>query len=241
MRDEVLAAPDCSLNVPIGTRRRLAVARADLEELRPIRAALGGTVNDIVLAAVTAGLRELLLSRDAGPLPSTLRAMVPLDVRGGGDDPSMGNRILSLFVELPVGVADAGRRYELVCERTEAAKGGHQAAGAAGLLGVGEWLAPVLHVPFAQALFGRRLFNLTVTNVHGPGQELRSFGSPLRDAIPILPLAAEHALGVAVLSHAGDLVLCVTADEDTVPDADVMARAMRGAIDDLHAVAVALV
>ena len=66
---------------------------------------------------------------------------------------------------------------------------------------------PVIHATMAQALYAKRLFNLTITNVPGPQQTLYAFGAPLREIQPLVPLAAEHAVGVAVLSYDGADVL----------------------------------
>ncbi|MEA2125948.1 MAG: diacylglycerol O-acyltransferase / wax synthase, partial [Solirubrobacteraceae bacterium] len=145
--------------------------------------------------------------------------------------------IVSLFVALPVAEPDTLERYKTICRQSEAAKGGHQPAGAAGLLGFGEWLPPVLHVPFAQSLFGRRLFNVTVTNVPGPPVTLHAFGCPLERAIPIVPLAAEHAVGVAMLSYGDSLTFGVNADHDSVGDIAVLATAIGAELDELGALA----
>ncbi|MEA2171705.1 MAG: diacylglycerol O-acyltransferase / wax synthase [Solirubrobacteraceae bacterium] len=237
VRDELLPAVSNPLNVRIGTRRRLAVADSSLSDLKAIKTALGGTVNDVVLTAVTVGLRDLLLSRGEDCPAAGLRAMVPVNVRQDPDESAMGNRIVSLFVALPVFEADPLRRYELVCEQTAEAKAGRQGAGTAGLLGLAEWLPPVLHVPFSKSMFGKRLFNVTVTNVPGPSAVLSAFGSRLLQAIPIVPLAAEHAVGFAVLSQGGKVTFCVNADHDVVPDAAVAAQGVEAAIGDLRIVA----
>lgn len=233
VREEVRAAPASSLNRPIGTRRRLLAVHAPFATAHAIKTSLGGHLNDVALTVVTAGLRELLLARGETLPRDGLRAMVPVNVRDSDAGADMGNRIVSLFVALPVDEADPLRRYERVREQADAAKHGHQPAGASGLLGVGEWLPPVFHAPFAQSLFGKRLFNVTVTNVPGPRIELRAFDCPLVRAIPLVPLAAEHALGVAILSYGDRLTFGIVADHDTVPDADLMAAAMEDALDEL--------
>jgi WS/DGAT/MGAT family acyltransferase len=236
LREELQGAAACSLNEPIGVRRRLLALDCDLDRLRAIKNALGGRVNDVILAVVATGLRALLLARNETLPAEGLRAMVPVNVR---DDASaeMGNQIVSLFIALPVDEPDPFLRYERICEETAATKSGREPAGAAGLLDVGEWLPPVLHAPFAKSLFGRRLFNLTVTNVPGPQFELHAFGSRLVRAVPLVPLAAEHAVGVAVLSYTGQVTFGVVADDDSVPDIGVMVDAMDNAITDLTSMA----
>lgn len=238
LREEVRAAAPSSLNQPIGTRRRLLGVDVELDLLRNLNDALGGHLNDVVLTVVTAGLRALLQARREPLPPDGLRAMVPVNVRSD-DDPGMGNRIASLFVALPVDEADPHVRFERIRSQTDAAKRGHQPAGAAGLLGLGEWLPPILHGPFAQSLFGKRLFNVTVTNVPGPPFAIHAFGSPLLRAIPLVPLAAEHAIGIAVFSYGDRATFGIVADEDSVPDLDVMVAAMQTGLEDLTSTAAA--
>jgi hypothetical protein len=103
------------------------------------------------------------------------------------------------------------------------------------MLGLAEHLPPVLHTSFARSLFGTRLFNVTVTNVPGPPHVTRAFKARLADIVPIVPLAAEHAVGVAVISHAGRLTFCVNADRDSVPDAGLVTEGITRALDELRA------
>lgn len=222
VRDELIPAPDSSLNVPIGTTRRMATVHVELGELERIRSALGGTVNDVVLCATTGALRELLLARGEEPPHQGLRAMVPVNLRGEGEGSELGNRVSSLFVELPVFEADPLDRYELVVAATAKAKAGGQALAASALTGLTEVAPPVLHAGLARALFAKRLFNLTITNVPGAPGRVGAFGASLVDVVPIVPLAAEHALGIAVVSYAGGMTFGLFADRAAVRDLDVV-------------------
>ena len=113
VKDEVNAAPRSSINVPIGAHRELAVVTVPIDDLKGIKNKLGGKLNDVVLAASAGGLRELLLSRGETPPEAGLRAMVPVNVRTDGEKLALGNKISSLFVELPVAEPDPLRRYQL--------------------------------------------------------------------------------------------------------------------------------
>ena len=97
----------------------------------------------------------------------------------------------------------------------------------------------MLHAVVARNLYATRLFNVTVTNVPGPQTPLYGFGSRVRDAIPIVPLAAEHNVGVAVLSLDGRVVFCLNCDRDAVPDADVAAQGILEELRALGAIAAA--
>jgi WS/DGAT/MGAT family acyltransferase len=220
VHDEVVAAPHTSLNDPIGGKRHLETCRISLEDVKSIKRSLGGTVNDVVLAAAAGGLRRLLLDRDE-PLPEAgVRAMVPMNVRRSDEHNARGNRISSLFVNLPVAVADPLARYDATVEEAEALKSGHQAEGSSAIIDLAAHAPPALHTFLARSLYATRLFNVTITNVPGPQTPLYAFGSELEEIWPLVPLAAEHAVGLAVLSYDGQLFFCLNADRATVPDAE---------------------
>jgi WS/DGAT/MGAT family acyltransferase len=237
VRDELIAAPRSSLNVPIGATRRITSAHVELEELRTVRSALGGTVNDVVLCAATGALRELLLGRGEDPPRQGLRAMVPVNVRSEKDHGDLGNQVSSLFVALPVAEVDPLRRYQLVVAATEKLKAGGQALAASALTGLTEHAPPVLHAGLARMLFAKRLFNVTITNVPASPRRVYAFGAAMLDVVPIVPLAAEHALGIAVVSYAGGMTFGLCADRGTVPDLDVLTDGIVTSLRELAALA----
>jgi WS/DGAT/MGAT family acyltransferase len=234
VEDELHAAAHCSINQPIGSQRRLRAAGVPLDELKLIKATLGGTVNDVVLAAVTGGLRALLLARGEQPPAQGLRAMVPMNVRADDEHGRLGNKISSLFVELPVGEELPLARYERICETTRRLKESSRPLGADTLLQVAELAPPVLHAGMSRALFATRLFNVTVTNVPGPTEPLYAFGAPLKTVWPLVPLAADHALGIAILSYAGRVTFGINADRDATPDVDVLAQGIVDTLGELQ-------
>jgi diacylglycerol O-acyltransferase len=237
VRDELIAAPRSSLNVPIGATRRIATVHAELEELQKVRSALGGKVNDVVLCAATGALRELLLARGEDPPRQGLRAQVPVNIRHMGDHGELGNKVSTLFVELPVAEADPRRRYELVRDAAEKRKAGGQALAVGTVIGLTELAPPVLHAGLARSLYAKRLFNITITNVPGPPLRLYAFGAPLIDIVPVVPLAAEHALGIAVVSYTGGMTFGLYADRATMPDLDVLRDGIATSLEELAALA----
>lgn len=239
VRDELVAAPRSSLNVPIGATRQIATVHVELGELKAIRSALGGKVNDVVLCAAAGALRELLLERGEDPPSQGLRAMVPVNIRREGDQ--LGNKIASLFVDLPVAESDPLRRYEQVRAAAEKRKTGAQALGTGTLIGLTELAPPLLHAGLARSLYAKRLFNVTITNVAGPPRRLYAFGAPMVDVVPIVPLAADHALGIAVVSYAGEVTFGLCADRATVPDLDVLRDGLVASLLELAALAHATV
>jgi WS/DGAT/MGAT family acyltransferase len=239
VRDELVAAPHTSLNEPIGAKRTLSVLTVELDELKEIKRALGGTVNDVVLASAAGGLRRLLEDRGEEPPAGGLRAMVPMNVRSAGERLAMGNRISSLFVHLPVAAADPAERYRLQVEEAEGLKSGTQHEGSSLLLDLGNYMPPVLHSFVARSLFATRLFNVTVTNVPGPQVPLFYFGSRIEEIWPLVPIAASHAIGLAVFSYDGTLYFCLNVDRDSCRDVEVLTRGIESSIAELRELAAA--
>jgi len=234
VRDELVAAPQSSFNVPTGATRRFEIVRVSLPELKAIGRELGGSVNDVLLAACTAGLRQLQLSRSESPPPEGLRAMVPMNLRGGSEELALGNRVSSLFVELPVAEPDASARLRKVVERTSRLKSSGAAVGTTAMMDIAALAPPLLHSLIARSMYARRLFNVTITNVPGPRIPLYAFGAPLREIHPLVPLAAEHSVGIAIFSYNGRIVLGLAADCDSTPDLHVLAEGVEEGFSELR-------
>jgi diacylglycerol O-acyltransferase / wax synthase len=237
VRDEVIGAPHTSLNLPIGSTRRFAVVSRPLEELKAIRTRLGGSVNDVVLAACTTGLRLLLFERGETPPRRGLRAMVPMNIRQTSERLALGNRISSLFVDLPVAEGVALLRHRQIVAATERLKGSGAATGAETMIDLAALAPPVVHATLARSLYATRLFNVTITNVPGPQIPLYAFGAQLREVHPVVPLAAEHSVGIAIFSYNGLVTFGVIADSESTPDIDVLTSGIEEGIDELLALA----
>jgi diacylglycerol O-acyltransferase / wax synthase len=234
VRDEIIGAPHTSLNVPIGQGRRFAVVRASLAELREIAHQLRGSVNDAVLAACASGLRELLLERDEELPARGLRAMVPVNLREASERLALGNRVSSLFVELPVAEPSALVRFRLIAGETRRLKSSELAVGADTFIELAALAPPVLHATLARSAYATRLFNLTITNVPGPQQPMFALGARMRDVLPFVPLAAAHSVGIAVFSYDGALTFGVGADRASTPDLDVLVAGIAHGLDELR-------
>jgi hypothetical protein len=158
--------------------------------------------------------------------------MVPVNVREPGVQ--LGNHITSLFVHLPVAAADTAERWRLTVAEAQALKSGTQGIGSRAVVDLAALAPPVLHTLLAQSLFASRLFNVTVTNVPGPPDTLWSFGSPMIDVLPLVPLAAAHAVGVAIVSYDGRLTFGVIGDHETVPDLGAVTRGIEDTLAELR-------
>jgi diacylglycerol O-acyltransferase / wax synthase len=240
VRDELIASPHTSLNVPIGSTRRFAVVNRLLTEFKTVSRALGGSVNDVVLAACTTGLRRMLLARGARLPERGLRAMVPMNVRQSSERLKLGNRVSSLFVDLPVATPDAHDRYRQIADATERLKTSGAAMGAEAVLNLAALAPPVLHATLARSVYATRLFNLTITNVPGPQIPLYAFGAKLREVHPVVPLAAAHSVGIAIFSYDGLVTFGVIADSESTPDIGVLTDGIEEGIEELLALAPAV-
>ncbi len=237
IREELIGAPHTSLNEPIGATRRLAAVDVPLDDLKRVKDELGGTVNDVVLAATASGLRRFFEHRGEGSSVESIRAMVPVSVRQASESLALGNRVSSLFVELPVAEPDPLLHYRKTVAATEELKSGDQAAGTETLIEVAGAAPPLIHSVVARLAFTPRLFNITITNVPGPQATLYSLGAPLRRIVPLVPIFSGHAVGVAAVSYDGHLTFGLNADRATVPDLDVLADGIEEALAELRRLA----
>jgi diacylglycerol O-acyltransferase len=236
-RDELRGAPHTSLNVPIGQTRRYAVVRAPLEELKAIGHHLGGSITDVVLAAATGGLRELLLSRGEDLPPRGLRALVPVTRRAASDRLRLGNMLSFWFVDLPVGDPLGQARLRNIAAATRRRKSSGAARAMSAMIEVAALAPPVIaHAALAQTVFSTRRFNVAVTNVPGSPVPLYAFGAPVREIRPVLPLLADHTVGIAAHSYNGQVTFGIAADATSTPDIDVLARGIAEDLANLYAV-----
>jgi WS/DGAT/MGAT family acyltransferase len=233
IREELIGAQRTSINGPIGSTRRLAAVHAPLDDLKAIKSELGGTVNDVILAAAAGGLRRLFEHRGECADVETVRAMVPVSIRRAGEQLALGNRVSSLFVDLPVSEPDPLRRYRETVVAAEELKRGDQATGTETLIEVAGVAPPLIHSVVARLAFTPRLFNLTITNVPGPPTTLYSLGAPMRRVVPLVPIFAGHAVGIAAASYDGELSFGLNGDRAAVPDLDVLRRGIADSLDEL--------
>ena len=235
VRDELRGAPHTSLNVPIGQTRRYAVVQAPLEELKATGHHLRASITDVVLAAATGGLRELLLSRGEDLPPRGLRALVPVTRRDASDRLRLGNLLSFLFVDLPVGEPLAQARLRSIAAATRRRKSSDAAQATSAMIEVAALAPPVIaHAALTQTVFSTRMFNVAVTNVPGSPVPLYAFGAPVREIRPVLPLLADHAVGIAALSYTGQVTFGITADASSTPDIDVLTRGIAHSLEELR-------
>ena len=232
-------APKVPLNVEIGSHRRFAWVRSDLDRFKRVKDALGGTVNDVVLAVVAGALREWLRGRGIRTEGLELRAQVPVSIRASDEHGQLGNRLAVMRAPLPVYIADPVRRLEAVSQAMKGLKQSKQALGAEVISRFNDFAPPTLLAQAARINFSTRLFNLTVTNVPGPQVPLYVLGRELEDIFPIGFLPPNQALFVAIMSYNGRICFGLLADFDAVDDVDLIAAGIESSLAELEEAAAA--
>jgi WS/DGAT/MGAT family acyltransferase len=209
-----------------------------LEDVKRIKNRFGCTVNDIVLAIVTAGIRRLLLSRGDQVDGLVLRAMVPVSVRDPSKRMTYGNMVSMMTADLPVGEADPVARVEIVREGMAGLKESKQAIGADFWVKLSEYAPPTVLALAGRATAAlQRMVNVIVTNVPGPQFPLYLKGGQMLEAFPCVPIVGTASLGIAILSYNGSLFFGLNGDWDAVPDLEVLAKGLEESMRELEGIA----
>lgn len=227
-------APDVPLNGRIGPHRRFTWARSELATFKLIKDALGGTVNDVVLAVVTGALRDWLHGRGVRTEGLELRALVPVSIRAEDEHGNPGNRITAMRGPLPVYVEDPVRRLRVVSEEMEGLKRSKQALGAEMIARFNDFAPPTLLAQASRINFSTRLFNMIVTNVPGPQLPLYVLGRELEEVFPVAFLPQNHALAVAIMSYNGNVGFGLLADYDAMEDVEEIAAGLNRSLAELE-------
>lgn len=232
-------APQSPFNRSVGSNRRFAMVAASVDDFKAVKNALGGTVNDVVLAIVAGAIHGFLDSRGINSDDLSFRTMVPVSTRDESQRMALGNRVSNIFVDLPVGPMDPGERLHAITARTKDLKNSHAAVGAATLMEIGTWAPPTLHALAARLMSRGRFINLVVSNVPGPQVPLSMCGARFLANYPMMPLAQSCALSIAVTSLSGVMGFGLTSDWDSLPDIDLLADGLLVALEELKKTAAA--
>ena len=217
-------------------RRRLRSMTRSLDSVHETGRQLGGTVNDVVLTAIAAGIGQLL-RHQGKPLDELFTALVPVSTRRVGMESEAGNQVAALVVDLPIGDADPVSAFNTVSERTRRLKEKHHADGTEILLDAGDHLPPQFIDAVARLVVHQRSVDIVVTNMPGPPVPLYLRGCRVKEMIPIVPLGANLTLGVAIVSYNGELVLAFHADGGGGGELDVVVSAAKAAFERLASAA----
>jgi WS/DGAT/MGAT family acyltransferase len=213
-------APRTFLNEEIGRDRRVAFVRTELDALKRARGETGATVNDVILAVATGGLRRLF-ERRGEPVPDQLVALVPMSIRRSDEHLELGNRIATLMVALPLSEQDPVERLRLVHDETTRVKESEQARAASLVIEATGWTPPTINRVLADVISRPLNWNLVVSNVPGPQMPFYLLGRRMVEVYPIVPLSPQqHALSIGVASYDGGVFFGITADRDLFADID---------------------
>ena len=228
-----IAAPPSPFNFEVGPHRRFAWVRASLADMKQVKNELGGTVNDVILAAVAGALGRYLRSRGHSTAEVELRAMVPVSVRTSEQQGALGNRVTSMMAPLPVWCEDPARRMEIVKQSMGDLKQSKQALGATLLTQLADFAPPTVAGQAARLQARQRFFNLVVTNVPGPQFPLYLMGGRMERVFPMVPLAKNQGICVGIMSYDGQVNFGLIGDYDGMPDLDDLAKDLETSIAEL--------
>jgi len=221
----------------LSQQRRVVTYTSDLADYRKIRDTHGGTVNDVVLATVTGGLRTWLMTRaeSMGGLRK-VHAVVPVSVIDRElEATSLGTQIAAHFVDLPIGEASPVVRLHQVSYSFQAHKDTGRAVAANRLAGIAGFAPTTFHAIGSRVAAAelRRGFQIAITNVPGPQSPLYAAGARMVGTYPVPPLLPHQALAIGITSYDGKVFYGITADRDLVPDADTLGQCIGEALDEL--------
>jgi WS/DGAT/MGAT family acyltransferase len=224
-----------TLTGPIGPHRRWAWTDARFEEFKGVRTALGGTVNDVVLTAITRGFRDLLAGRGALTESAVVRSMVPVSVRGEGERGTLDNRVSAVFVDLPVGEPDPVERLNRIRRQMDEYKQTMQAVDARSIIAMGDFVAPTLLSLGVRAAMqmGQFWAQAVTTNVPGPRVPLYVLGRRMTSAHAYVPIGGGTRVSIGIFSYLNTMTFGINADFDAFPDVDVLAAGIRRGVDEL--------
>jgi WS/DGAT/MGAT family acyltransferase len=232
-----MRAPRGALNGKTGPSRIYTFSRFPLSDFRTVKSALGGTINDVVLAAVTGGLRHFLMARGVDLGEQSVTALCPVSIRDQSERTALGNRLAMLLVRLPIDEPDAARRMEKVRSTVDGLKARKQAVGADFLLNLAGFAPATLHAMVSRASLRQIGFNLVVTNVPGPQFPLYCQGAKLVEAFPVAFLYDGQYVAIAIFSYNGQLNVGYLADRHGMLDVDILAAGVEESLRELVAAA----
>ena len=228
-----VSAPAAPFNVPIGPHRRFAWVRADLADFKRIKDEVGGTVNDVVLAAVAGALGRFMRARGHATSDVELKAMVPISVRTADQVGDLGNRVSAMFAALPVGVEDPRERLRAVSAGMGDLKESKQAAAASMMTELADFAPSTILGQAGRLQSRQRFFNMVVTNIPGPQFPLYLLGHKLEAVFPMVPLAKRQAVCFGIMSYNGQVNFGLVGDYDAMGDLDSLAEDLRASIAEL--------
>ncbi|MFP3902398.1 MAG: wax ester/triacylglycerol synthase family O-acyltransferase [Acidimicrobiia bacterium] len=229
-----------SIDGTIGPRRSWAHADVALHDVKAVGRAVGATVNDVILAAVSGGYRDLLTRRGDDVDTAVLRSLVPVSTRREDGHGVLDNRVSAMLYELPVRTADPVERLRQVQRELGALKASRMAEAGATLTSLGDLALPAAIATVsrlasrAMRVLPQRSINTVITNVPGPQFPLYCLGREMVGYRPFVPIFHGVRVGTAIISYNGRVFIGVTGDEATTSEVDVIADGAVRAVHELR-------
>jgi WS/DGAT/MGAT family acyltransferase len=234
------SVPRTRFNRVVSPHRVFEGVDLSLEKIKAIKTAVGGTVNDVVLAICAGALRKYLLEKDELP-DKSLVSMCPINVRDPNAVAEGGNEVVSMSVELHTDIEDAGERLQAICASTRDAKEYTNAIGARSMMEMADFIPMELGVLGARvaaeqgiANFATPTFNTVITNVPGPATPYYSNGAKHVRGWGMGPCVDGNGLFHAVGSYCGELNIGVTCCRVMMPDPSHYAELLRESFAELE-------
>jgi diacylglycerol O-acyltransferase / wax synthase len=224
IRMPLTSAPPTPWNKSITPHRRLAMRSTSLENIKLLKNATDGTVNDIVMAICTGALRRYLMKHDALP-DQPLRAMVPVSIRTGNESDPWTNLVSALIADLPTNCEDPIERVRLCRVAMRKAKQQFDLIPAETLIDVAQTSPPVVSAAATRLASRLKLAermmlpaNLAISNVPGSREPLYFAGAQVKHQFPVSIVMDGQGLNITVQSYLDSLDFGLVVDRDLVPD-----------------------
>lgn len=224
--------PKTPFKGPLCPKKKAAVSKPiSLEDIKEARLPTSSTVNDILMSAVTGGLRRYVLREQGEIAEGTLvRAVVPVDLRREDDD-ELGNRFGLIFMDLPIGIADSQEQLLEVKRRMDELKGSPQAVMVLGLLAAVGAIPAELEKQVV-TMFSARATTVC-TNVPGPREPLLLADNEISSMMFWVPQSGGLGLGISILSYNGSVRVGIAADAGLVQYPDRLVEDFENAFQEL--------
>jgi diacylglycerol O-acyltransferase / wax synthase len=221
----VRPAAASSLIGAVATMRRYSAARLSLDDVIQVCHAYDVTINDVALAVITDSFRAALIRRGEQPKPNSVRTLVPVSVRSNDAVGPAHNLVSAMLVYLPVEEVDPVEQLGTVHTRLSKAKVSGQRQAASLIATAADYIPFAVSARAIRALtrLPQHSIVTVTTNVPGPRQPVHVLGRKVLRVLPIVPIALQVRVGIAIFSYASDLSFGITADYDTAPDVDKLA------------------
>jgi diacylglycerol O-acyltransferase len=228
-----LPDPPTVFKGPLGIPKRVAWSEPiPVADVKEIGAALQGTVNDVLLSAMTGGLRRYLEGKGKPADGLNFRAAMPVNLRPLEDMACLGNQFGLVFLSLPVGIADPVARLAELHRRSGALKRSAEPIVVYAILKL-LGMVPAAVQRMVVSLFAAKT-TAVMTNVPGPREELSLAGSPIREIFFWVPQSGRVGLGISIFSYAGHVRLGLASDTGLVPDPELIVAGFHAELEELR-------